>query len=128
MSSGPQKGDLIIRFTPMVFPNHSYSRGGELPDVEMGAQACWQYYLYADKALKEWQKPIEFQTTRYEGEEWATLHLVQMKRSVAMMYGVTPDRLDRFWEAVRAEAKRCGMPEPDPRIIRANPLDERDGL
>lgn len=106
-----------------VFPNHTFPLG-LLPD-HMGAQACWYYYLLADKAKAE---ADETDQIVYDGEPWRYRHFIQQKKSVAMIYGLeSPDVMDKFWQYVMAEAARCQMPEPSDSYMFASPIRRPSG-
>lgn len=110
---------MVIHFTPFTFPDHSFPKGF-LP-TDLRAQACWYYYLLAQKHKEAVGKGPESQIILAH-ELWLDHHYVQQKRSIANMYGLeSPDEMDKFWGYVAAEAARCGLPEPHHSYMKAAP-------
>lgn len=106
-----------------TFPTHTTPYGW-LPD-DLRAHACWYYYLLADKAKAE---ADESDQIVYEGEPWRYRHFVQIKRSVALIYGLeSPDEMDKFWPYVMTEAASRGMPEPSDVYMFASPIKRPAG-
>lgn len=101
---------------PPVFPMHTVPHGF-LPR-DLAAQACWYLYLCAEKRRQDARKPIESQVILLPEDAsdsalpWASTHYEQQRETICFMYQVTPDDLDKYWDAVAMEAARCGLPIP----------------
>lgn len=108
----------LIHFEPMVFPEQTIPNGA-LP-ADMGAQACWYYYVIAQKAKEEVGDSIDDQII-LEGLPWLDTHYGNQKHSVAIIYGVSMEHMDKFWNHVEIEAGILRLPEPDGRYMRAKP-------
>lgn len=111
---------MKVEFTPIVFPDHTVPRGA-LPN-HPGAQACWYFYLLAQKNKEKVGKSTEDQFGLVEGEQWMDKQYVQLARSIATMYGLdSPDEFAKFWKEVKQEAWLCGLPEPADEYTRLAP-------
>jgi hypothetical protein len=101
---------MKISFTYPTFPDHTIPVGA-LPR-EKGAQACFYFYLLAQK-----QKELVGDSTEdqilLEGELWMDTKYVQTARTVALIYGLeSPDEFAKFWKFVKQEAWVCELPIP----------------
>lgn len=104
--------DAKINITYPVFPDHTTPTGA-LPN-ERGAQACWYFYLLAQKNKEKVGDSIEDQFGLLEGDPWHTKHYEQIARTVAMIYQLeSPAEFAKFWRYVQQEAYVCGLPTPD---------------
>lgn len=110
---------MKIHLTPINFPDHTVPYGA-LPK-HPGAQACWYFYLLAQK-----QKELVGDSTEdqilLEDELWMDKHYEQTARSVAMMYGLeSPDEFAKFWKEAKQEAWICKLPIPADEYTRLVP-------
>ncbi len=111
---------MKVTFTPIHFPDHTVPKGA-LPQ-HPGAQACWYFYLHAQKQKEKVGKSTEDQFGLLEGELWMDKHYVQLARSVALMYGLeSPDEFAKFWQYVKQEAWLCKLPIPSDEYVRLAP-------
>lgn len=114
-----------ISFIIRIFPDHT-EPVGRLPRA-VEAQALWWFYLVAHKRLETVRKNIEDHTiVMPEGASdseypWPSTHFEEQLRAIAMQYNVTPVEMARFWPAVREEAKRCGLPDPEGAYVNIQP-------
>ena len=79
---------------------------GRLPQ-DLEAHALFQYYVLASKAFKEAKDNLV-----YEDEKSRVFPLERARRlleSVAFMYGTTPSRMVRYWEAIDAQRRALGF-------------------
>lgn len=98
--------DVKVYYEPLTFPDNSYPHG--LLPKDLGAQACWYNFIKLHKAYKE-AGDTESQIGKVlEGDLWKVKCYIEIKRSTALIYGLDPDHIDKFWSVVRAEAERLG--------------------
>lgn len=112
---------LTIRYTPILFPDHTSPDGALSKD--MRAQACWYFYLQAQKMKEVVGDDLEDQRFRLlDGELWMDTHYQQLAKTVALMYQLeSPDEFAKAWDEVREEAAACGLPEPHDSYTRLCP-------
>lgn len=111
---------IKANFTPPIFPDHTTPKGA-LPR-EMGAQACWYFYLMAQKQKERVGKSTEDQFGLLETDRWMDKHYVQLARTIATVYGLeSPDEFAKFWTYVKQEAWICGLPIPADEYTRLAP-------
>jgi hypothetical protein len=111
---------MKVTFTPIVFPDHTVPKGA-LPN-QPGAQACWYFYLLAQKIKERVGNSTEDQFGLVDGDLWMDKHYVQLARSIAMQYGLdSPDEFAKFWNEVKQEAYLCGLPIPAEEYTRLAP-------
>lgn len=109
-----------VAFKYPVFPDHTVPVGA-LPN-EVAAQACFYFYLLAQKIREKVGDSIDDQFGVLEGERWMDKHYVQLARSIATLYGLeSPDDFARFWTEVKQEAFICGLPIPHDEYTRLTP-------
>lgn len=102
---------------PFVFPGHTKPNGALSQDAR--AQACWYFYVLAQKQRELVGDSIDDQFGLLEEHEWMDTRYVQTAKTVAMLYGLeSPDEFAKAWDEVRAEAESCGLPEPHPSYTR----------
>ena len=115
---GVKTGDMVMHLTAPVFPGLT-EPFGNLPD-QIGAQACWYYYLLAHKAMVA---ADESDQIVYDDEPWRYRYFIQIKRSVSVIYGLAaPDEMDKFWDCVKREAARQSLPPPSTSYMYASPI------
>lgn len=108
---------MKIQLQHFTFPDHTHPKG-KLPR-DKRAQACWYFYLLAQKNKEMVGDSTEDQFGLLEGELWMDKRYVQIARSVAMIYQLeSPDEFAKFWEYVEAEAADCKLPAPAPEYMR----------
>lgn len=111
---------MNVNFTPPIFPDHTQPKGALSRDSR--AQACFYFYLMAQKMKEKVGKSTEDQFGLLEGELWMDTHYVQLARSVALMYGLeSPDEFAKFWTEVKQEAWICKLPIPADEYTRLAP-------
>jgi hypothetical protein len=109
-----------INFTYFRFPDHTQPAGALSFDKR--SQACWYFYLQAQKMKENVGKSTEDQFGILEGELWMDTHYVTLARSVALIYGLeSPDEFAKAWDEVRVEAMNCKLPEPAEEYTRLAP-------
>lgn len=102
------------------FPDHTIPKG-RLPR-DKRAQACWYFYLLAQKIKEKVGDSTEDQFGLLEGELWMDKHYVQLARSVALIYNLeSPDEFAKFWPQVTEEATLCRLPNPSVEYMRLIP-------
>lgn len=110
--------NLHIQFNPPTFPDNTIPKGF-LPR-DMGAQACWWYYILCEKQKMLAGDGPEDQIIVEDIHDplpWRDKHYVQTARTIAMVYGVGVEEMFNYWPAVKDEAFRLGLPEPHPEYI-----------
>lgn len=102
---------MKIHFTPPKFPDHTHPKGALSRDLR--AQACWYFYLLAQKQKEMVGNSTEDQFGILDEFLWMDKRYEQTARSVAMMYGLeSPDEFAKAWDEVREEARACNLPAP----------------
>lgn len=106
---------MKVSYTPIRFPEHTHPLGF-LPDTP-AAHALWYFYVCAQKRWEEARKSTDEQIIQYDSWSsevplWMRAHFDEQRRTIAEMYGVAQDEMQRYWEAVELEAARRGLPEP----------------
>ena len=115
--------DLKIAVEFFTFPDHTYPNGF-LPAGEKGAQACWYYYVLAQKQKEKVGDSTEDQFGLLEDNLWMDKRYEQTARTVAMIYQLeSPDEFLKFMPYVEKEARANGLPVPAPEYTR--PLKRR---
>lgn len=103
--------NMRINFQQIHFPDHTHPNGHLSRDPR--AQACWYFYLLAQKQKEMVGDSTEDQFGILEEFLWMDKRYEQTARSVAMMYGLeSPDEFAKAWDEVRAEARDCNLPAP----------------
>lgn len=112
---------MKIGFTYPTFPDHTKPKGALSRDKS--AQACFYFYLLAQKQRELVGQSLEDQTFRLlDGDLWMDTHYVQTARSVALLYGLeSPDEFAKHWTEVKQEAWLCGLPIPHDTYTRLVP-------
>lgn len=108
---------MKLNLTPFTFPDHTTPKG-RLPK-DMRAQACWYYYLLAQKLKEKVGDSIDDQFGLLDGELWMDKRYEQLARTVAMIYQLdSPDEFLRLGQEVAIEAFNCKLPIPAPEYMR----------
>lgn len=112
--------NIKINFTPFVFAEHTVPLGALTREPR--EQACWWFYVLAEKIRVKVGKSTEDQFGLLEGELWMDKEYERVAYTVALQYGLeSPDEFAKAWPEVIREALRCGMPEPHPEYMRLVP-------
>lgn len=112
--------ELFIQFEHPVYPDHTTPNGFLSDDVR--AQACWYFYVLAQKQKEMVGESTEDQFGLLEEYNWMDRHYIQTAKTVAMIYGLTsPDEFAKAWDDVRREAARVGLPEPHDSYTKLTP-------
>jgi hypothetical protein len=112
--------ELHINFEKPHYPDHTEPAGRLSRDPR--AQACWHFYTLAEKQREKVGESTEDQFGLLETDLWMDRHYVQTARSVAMIHGLaSPDDFAKAWTEVRAEALRCGLPDPHHSYVKLTP-------
>lgn len=84
---------------------------GPLPR-EMGAQACFFFYMSAEK-MREIVGDGASTQIIYEGDLWMDTHYENLAWGIATQYGLKdPGEFERYWDAVRKLAEQEGWAPP----------------
>lgn len=107
---------LVVNFKYPTFPDNTLPKG-RLPR-EKEAQACWYYYILCEKQRSMVGKGPESQVivvdTGYDHQTpWHDKHYWETAKSIGLMYQVDINDMFHYWPAVRIEALRLGLPEPE---------------
>jgi hypothetical protein len=81
---------------------------GRLPS-DMEAHALWHYYVQACINLKKARENLV-----YENEQSLSFDVMAARRlleSISFIYGTTPSRMVRYWDAVEAQRRALGFTE-----------------
>jgi hypothetical protein len=102
---------LKIQIEFFTFPDHT-KPAGLLPH-DKGAQACWYFYVLAQKQKEKVGESIDDQFGLLEGDMWMDKRYEQTARTVAMLYQLeSPDDFLKYFDVVAQEAQRCDLPIP----------------
>lgn len=94
-----------------LFPQHTEPKG--MLESDLRCQACWYFYVLAQKQYEKVGFSIDDQFGLLEGNLWMDTHYEQTARTVAAMYNLdSPDEFAKAWPHVILEASRCGLPKP----------------
>lgn len=98
-----------------TFPDSTTPKGA-LPTAK-AAQACWFYYILAQKQKERVGRGPEDQILTVEtGKDsevlWLDKHYLQQARSIALLYDVGVEDMFQYWPEVTREAKRLDLPAP----------------
>ncbi len=115
MSEKPTKITLdYFEFPDNTKPNGFLSR-------DKRSQACWYFYMLAQKSKERIGESIDDQFGILEGELWMDKQYIQLAKTVALIYGLeSPDEFAKAWDEVKSEALRCGLPEPANEYVSIN--------
>jgi len=105
---------LDLHLSVPTFPQNTVPNGALQP--HLACQACFYYYILAMMQKERVGRGPEDQIL-LEGEPWQDTHFRELKQTIAMLYGITPDRMDAFWGEVHREAQRLGLPEPHSSLL-----------
>ena len=110
---------IDIHFRPPVYSKYVVPDGYLTSD--MACQALWHYYLSARITYEKFvQKIIVF-----EGEPDPQVNFQQLFTSIAMLYGVAPESMIKFWSNIDAQCIRLHLPKlPDSDEFRFNKVPE----
>ena len=102
---------MKIKLNYFTFPDHTKPKGALSRDLR--AQACWYFYVLAQKQREKVGDSTEDQFGLLEENQWMDTQYVQTARTVAAMYGLdSPDEFAKAWDEVREEAANSLLPEP----------------
>ncbi len=90
-----------IQFEPIRFNDKLPPRGFLIDDS--GCHALYYYSIVARRVQEANSNDPNLQQIRYEGDLDETVNFKQLFLSVAKMYGVEPERMERFWKNVDAQ-------------------------
>ena len=113
------QGRFTFNFDMPVFQANVAPAGALCPTFMLPCHACFYYYLLAMKQIEKVGRGPEDQIL-LEGEPWQDLHLEELKKTIGLIYGMSPDAIDPHWGHVIAESRRLQLPEPDDRIFLRN--------
>lgn len=101
MTKGPISA---IRFTCPTFPAYTILQGGHLPD-RVACHALFYYYLVASRNYEKERAGIVL-----EGDPDPVFNYKTLYNSVAHLYGVTPEDMNKYWSAVDRQVLALGIP------------------
>ena len=84
---------IRITYTPAMYMDYIIPLGFLRPDV--ACHALWHYYITAVDNFKK-----EFDTLYYEGDPDPTFNYKQLFTSIAQMYDVRPEEMEKYWANV----------------------------
>lgn len=94
----PTKAKIQMRTYEEYWPPYGF-----LVANEKACSALWHYYVTA-------YATHENQTTRkYEGDQ-SEYNFGNLYRTIAILYGADPDKMQNFWPAVNLQAMALGLP------------------
>lgn len=103
--------DIKIIYTPIVFPDNTQPNGALSP--EPGAQACFYFYLQAQKMKELVGQSTEDQFGLYDDELWMDKRYAGLARVIAQMYSLeSPSAFAAYWREVQQECFVLGLPTP----------------
>ena len=112
-----------ITLTPPIFPDHTYPNGALSTD--MRSQACWYFYLMAQKQLERVGGAMDEKETQFgllDIYPWQKTHYEQLARSIAFIYQLeSPSEFAKAWPEVEREAAASGLPAPRTEYTRVAP-------
>lgn len=109
-----------LSLTPPIFPDHTFPKGALSSD--MRSQACWYYYLLAQKQLENTGDSTDKQFGILDIHPWQDTHYEQTARTIAALYQLeSPSEFAKAWQEVETEAANCRLPKPDDRYKRVAP-------
>lgn len=112
----PRKAHMQLNpphFNGVTIPN------GFIPNEKSG-QACWYYYLLAQKAN---EKENCDSLVQYEGDPLYVPKYNRIFRSVCTLYGIEPGELSHHWRAVDMQCTMQRLPKL-PERYRFNKIPE----
>ena len=108
---------MKISFRYPVFPDHTQPLGALSRDNR--AQACWYFYLLAQKQRELVGNSTEDQFGLLDDMLWMDRRYEDTARTVALIYGLeSPSEFAKAWDEVRAEARMCNLPDPHDSYVR----------
>lgn len=112
-----------ITLTPPIFPDHTEPKGALSTD--MRSQACWYFYLLAQKNLERVGGTMAENETQFgllDIYPWQKTHYEQLAKSVAFLYQLeSPSEFAKAWPEVEREALSSGLPAPRDEYKRVAP-------
>lgn len=117
MADNPDPGNpKHLHYDRLVYPQFS-TPNGPLP-TDMGAQACFFFYMSAEK-MREMVGDGASTQIIYEGDLWMDTHYENLARGIASQYGLDdPGVFERYWPAVAKVCEQEGWPPPHPNYTR----------
>lgn len=108
---------MQLTYNYPVFPEQTMP-SGMLPNLKE-AQAAWYFYTLAQQKLELYYRDQEFHVTN---QTYKDLNFEPLKYSIGVLYGIDPNEIDKYWDAVKLEARIWGLPEPDARYMQVKRL------
>lgn len=84
---------LAVTYEPPIYTDYIIPKG--FLQRDFACQALWHYYI---TAVDNWRK--EFDTLVYEGDLDPQFNYKQLFKSVALIYGVEPEKMQQYWSNV----------------------------
>jgi hypothetical protein len=113
-----------ITLTPPIFPDHTQPKGHLSSD--MRSQACWYFYLMAQKQLERVGGIMDEKETQFgllDIYPWQKTHYQQLAKTVAFLYQLeSPSEFAKAWSEVEREAAASGLPAPREEYKRVAPM------
>ena len=93
-----------IRVLCPTFDAYTILNGGHLPDRQ-ACHALFYYYLRASYNYEKQQNAVVL-----EGEPDPVFNFKNLYNGVALWYGVSPEEMNAFWNAVDRQVLAMGLP------------------
>lgn len=111
-----------IKYEYPIFPDLTIPKGPLPPDKR--AQACWYYYVLAQKVFEKVGDSIDNQFALYEEDMWMDKRYRSIAKSIALLYQLeSPDEFAKFWEYVKRGAEQLRLPTPKEEYMKPCPRD-----
>lgn len=104
---------LKIQLRPIIYTGHLQPEGWLTRDWP--CHALWMYYIMATNAKSVVGKSIDDQIIEYNAESgeapplWMDKRYNAQIKSIALLYGTTPEEMQRFWPNVKMEIQRLEL-------------------
>jgi len=103
----PQIGAMYLEppiFTKYITPHGVFPKGTE---DNIGIHGLWYYYISALEIFK-----FKIDGWQYEDEpnKEDTFNLQQLFTSIALLYGVNPEQMTRYWGLIDKQAEILDLP------------------
>lgn len=95
-----------FRFDYPIFEQYNTPNGFLAP-----ATACHALFWYALIARRAYEENVQGWAHQYEGNLSNTTNFRDMYLSVAFLYGVTPEEMQRYWPAVDMQFVALNLPQ-----------------
>ncbi len=110
---------LHVEFNGRIFIEYLTPNGYLINDP--ACHGLFYYYLIARKNLEQY----EIDPIIYEDEPWPDINFKQLFSSIAIAYGVEPERMTKFWVNVDMQCDVLNLPRlPGDERIRFNKVAE----